>query len=32
VWDVVAAELPPARTQIVLLLKELDADDGSGSV
>jgi uncharacterized protein with HEPN domain len=32
VWDVVAAELPAARTRIVQLLDELEVDDDSGSV
>jgi uncharacterized protein with HEPN domain len=32
VWDVVAAELPAARTRIVLLLEELEAAEGQGSV
>lgn len=32
VWDVVAAELPAARTRIVELLAELEVDDDSGSV
>jgi uncharacterized protein with HEPN domain len=31
VWDVVAVELPAARTCIVALLNELDTDSGSGS-
>ena len=31
VWDVVAVELPAARTRIVALLDELDTDSGSGS-
>lgn len=32
VWDVVAAELPAARTRIVQLLDELEVDDDSGSI
>jgi uncharacterized protein with HEPN domain len=32
VWDVVAAELPAARTRIVVLLGEIDADDEPGPV
>jgi uncharacterized protein with HEPN domain len=28
VWDVVAAELPAARTRIAVLLEELEDDDG----
>jgi uncharacterized protein with HEPN domain len=32
VWDVVAAELPAARTRIILLLEELEADGDPGSV
>ena len=32
VWDVVAAELPAARTRIIVLLEELEAGDDSGSV
>ena len=31
VWDVVAVELPAARTRIIALLDELDTDSGSGS-
>lgn len=31
VWDVVAAELPSARTRIVVLLEELEADDDPGA-
>jgi uncharacterized protein with HEPN domain len=31
VWDVVAAELPAARTRILLLLDELEDDSGSDS-
>jgi uncharacterized protein with HEPN domain len=30
VWDVVAVELPAARTRIVALLNELEADSSSG--
>lgn len=29
VWDVVAVELPAARTRIVTLLEELETDDDS---
>ncbi|HEY5052622.1 MAG TPA: HepT-like ribonuclease domain-containing protein [Solirubrobacterales bacterium] len=29
IWDVVAVELPAARTRIVALLDELDTDSGS---
>jgi uncharacterized protein with HEPN domain len=29
VWDVVATELPAARARILLLLEELEGDDGS---
>jgi uncharacterized protein with HEPN domain len=29
VWDVIASELPNARTRIVALLEELDAEDES---
>ena len=32
VWDVVATELPAARTRIVALLEELAVDDNSSSV
>ena len=32
VWDVVAVELPAARTRIVALLNELEADSSSGSI
>jgi len=32
VWDVVAVELPAARTRIVQLLDELEVGDDSGSV
>ncbi len=31
VWDVVTSELPSARTRIVALLEELDADDDPGT-
>jgi len=31
VWDVAAAELPSARTRIVALLEELEADDDPGA-
>jgi uncharacterized protein with HEPN domain len=30
VWDVVAGELPAARTRIILLLEELETGDASG--
>jgi uncharacterized protein with HEPN domain len=32
VWDVVAAEIPAARTRIVRLLDELEVGNDSGSV
>jgi uncharacterized protein with HEPN domain len=32
VWDVVAAELPGARTRIIVLLEELEAGGDPGSV
>ena len=32
VWDVVAAELPTARTRIIALLEELESGDDLGQV